>query len=52
MTCARAVLANDEQPADHDPFTAITAELGEGRQVHISSSTPATFVSATLKALR
>jgi transposase len=52
MTFAQAVLADDEQPADHDPCAAITVELGEGCCVRISSSAPATLVSATLKALR
>ena len=49
---AQAVLADDEQPADHDQCAAITVELGEGRQVRISSSAPAALVSAILKALR
>ena len=49
---AQAVLADDEQPADHDQCAAITVELGEGRQVRISSSAPAALVAAILKALR
>ncbi|EMD81576.1 MULTISPECIES: IS66-like element accessory protein TnpA [Sphingomonadales] len=52
VTFAQAVLADDEQPADHDPCAAITVELGEGCCVRISSSASATLVSATLKALR
>ena len=49
---AQAVLADDEQPADHDPCAAVTVDLGNGRCVRISSNAPAALVSATLKALR
>ncbi len=52
VTFAQAVLADDEQPADHDPCAALTVDLGNGRFVRISSSASATLVSATLKALR